>query len=95
MSALTLPAAQGTLYYRYDNGDYDSKVTSSKCYYRSGSPYLDQVTFVPARNFSGVVSIPFTGRGRMEGLLGPAGDRRGYWIGPHRVPGEAQQLCHL
>ena len=54
------PAAQGTLYYRYDNGDYDSKVTSSKCYYRSGSPYLDQVTFVPARNFSGVVSIPFT-----------------------------------
>lgn len=57
------PAAQGTLYYRYDNGDYDSKVTSSKCYYRSGSPYLDQVTFVPARNFSGVVSIPFTGRG--------------------------------
>lgn len=58
----TLPASsRGTLYYNYRNGNYESKVSASKNYYRSSSPYLDQVTFVPAASFSGTVSIPFTG----------------------------------
>ena len=35
MSAFwSCPASKGTLYYGYDDGDYDSKVTESKSYYR-------------------------------------------------------------
>lgn len=57
----TLPASsQGTLYYKYNNGSYDSKVTASKNYYRSSSPYLDEVSFVPASNFTGTCSISYT-----------------------------------
>lgn len=55
-------ASRGTLYYDYDDGDYDSKVTESRSYYRSQSPYLNRVTFVPENGFSGAVSIDFTGR---------------------------------
>lgn len=56
----TLPASsQGTLY--YDNGNYASKVSASGSYYTAQSPYLDQVSFVPAASFTGTVSIPFTG----------------------------------
>ena len=55
-------ASRGTLYYEYDDGDYDSKVTESRSYYRSQSPYLNRVTFVPENGFSGAVSIDFTGR---------------------------------
>lgn len=54
-------SSEGTLYYNYNNGDYDSKVTASKSYYRSASPYLDKVTFVPKSGFTGTVSIDFTG----------------------------------
>ena len=58
----TLPSSlEGTLYYNYSNGDYDSKVTASKSYYRSASPYLDKVSFVPKSGFTGTVSIDFTG----------------------------------
>ena len=58
----TLPSSsRGTLYYDYEDGDYASKVTASRSYYRSSSPYLDRVSFVPAASFSGTVSIPFTG----------------------------------
>ena len=57
-----LPASSnGTLYYGYDNGDYESRVTSTQNYYRAGNPYLDKVTFVPNTNFSGSVSVNFTG----------------------------------
>ncbi|MGN8969008.1 S-layer homology domain-containing protein [Intestinimonas sp. HCP28S3_D6] len=54
-------SSKGTLYYDYDDGEYESKVTASKSYYRSGNPYLDKVTFVPDENFAGTVSIDFTG----------------------------------
>ena len=54
-------SSKGTLYYDYDDGEYESKVTASKSYYRSGNPYLDKVAFVPADNFAGTVSIDFTG----------------------------------
>ena len=58
----TLPdSSEGTLYYNYNNGDYDSRVTASKSYYRSSSPYLDKVTFVPKSGFTGTVSIEFVG----------------------------------
>ena len=59
----TLPSSgKGTLYYRYDNGDYDKKVSSSSAYYYDDSPYLEDVSFVPARNWSGTLTIPFTAR---------------------------------
>lgn len=59
----TLPSSsEGTLYYNYtSSGDYDSKVTASRSYYRSSSPYLDRVTFVPKSGFTGTVSIDFVG----------------------------------
>lgn len=54
-------SSKGTLYYNYtSSGSYDSKVSSGKNYYRSSSPYLDRVTFVPKSGFIGTVSIPYT-----------------------------------
>lgn len=58
----SLPASsRGTLYYDYDDGDYESRVSSSRSYYRNARPYLDRVSFVPARGYAGTVSIDFTG----------------------------------
>ena len=58
----TLPAtSRGILYYGYDDGDYDKKVSASTEYFLSKSPYLEQVTFVPAKNYTGTVIIDFTG----------------------------------
>ena len=60
----SLPSSsQGDLYYNYDlaDRDYDSRVTTSKSYYRSSTPYLDKVSFVPDNGFTGTVEIPFTG----------------------------------
>lgn len=59
----TPPAgSRGTLYYQYNSsGGYDSVVSNTIKYYRSGSPRLSSVTFVPADGYTGTVSIPFTG----------------------------------
>jgi len=58
----TLPSSTyGTLYYDYDDGEYDSKVTAAKKYYYAGSPYLSKVAFVPDEDFEGTVSIKYTG----------------------------------
>lgn len=59
----SLPSSsEGVLYYNYTNsGSYDSKVTESKKYYRSSSPYLRRVTFVADEDFSGTVNFDFTG----------------------------------
>lgn len=55
-------SSEGTLYYNYtSSGSYDSKVTESKHYYRSSSPYLRRVTFVAAEDYSGTVNFDFTG----------------------------------
>lgn len=54
-------SSQGTLYYNYANSYNSSKVSASTSYYRSGSPSISNVCFVPAGGFSGVVSIPFSG----------------------------------
>jgi hypothetical protein len=59
----TLPSSsRGVLYYNYTGtGTYTEKVSSSEQYYRSRSPYLDQVTFVPASGYTGTVSISYRG----------------------------------
>ena len=58
----TLPSdSKGTLYYQYDKSG-EKKVSSSTSYYRSSSPRLYDVTFVPAKEYTGNVEISFTGR---------------------------------
>lgn len=54
-------SSQGTLYYNYDSAYSSSKVSASTNYYRSDSPGVSDVCFVPASGFTGVVSIPFSG----------------------------------
>ncbi|MEA4942773.1 MAG: S-layer homology domain-containing protein [Oscillibacter sp.] len=61
----TLPSSSiGTLYYNYtSSSSYGSKVSASTNYYRSSSPYLDSVSFVPASGWTGTADIAFTGYG--------------------------------
>ena len=54
-------SSKGTLYYQYDKSG-EKKVTSSTSYYRSSSPRLYDVTFVPAKEYTGNVELSFTGR---------------------------------
>lgn len=53
-------ASQGTLYYS-STGSSSNQITENQRFYRSSSPYLDQVIFRAGDDFSGTVSIPFTG----------------------------------
>lgn len=59
----TLPSSKyGKLYYNYTSASkYDSEVSSSKKYYYDGTPYLSRITFVPYRDYSGAVTIKYTG----------------------------------
>ncbi|HVI40008.1 MAG TPA: S-layer homology domain-containing protein [Anaerovoracaceae bacterium] len=59
----TLPSSSnGTLYYGYSsNGNYTSKVKESTKYYYGSSPYLLNVTFVPANDITGTVTISYKG----------------------------------
>lgn len=61
----TLPSSSiGTLYYNYTSSNsYGSKVSSGTNYYRSSSPYLDNVSFVPASGWTGTADVAFTGYG--------------------------------
>ena len=61
----TLPSSSiGTLYYNYtSSSSYGNKVLASTSYYRSSSPYLDNVSFVPASGWTGTADIAFTGYG--------------------------------
>lgn len=52
-------ASKGTLYYNYSAGQWSQKVDGTTKYYLSSSPSVEKVTFVPAQNFSGTVSIPY------------------------------------
>ena len=54
-------SSKGTFYYRYGESRYEEKISSSDKYYRSSSPKLDDVTFVPADDYSGTLSVSFTG----------------------------------
>jgi len=52
---------QGKLYYNYvSDTQYESVVSTKTAYYRNSLPYLSYVTFVPAKDFTGTVSIEFT-----------------------------------
>lgn len=58
----TLPASsRGVLYLGYDDGDYDAKVSASRSYYFDDDPAISDITFVPDEDFSGTVSIKYTG----------------------------------
>lgn len=58
----TLPSpSQGTLYYNYDNGNYDSKISASKDYFYDDTPKISKITFVPDKSFTGVCKIKFNG----------------------------------
>ncbi|MGE4484045.1 MAG: S-layer homology domain-containing protein [Oscillospiraceae bacterium] len=58
----TLPSsACGQLYYGYtSSSNYTSKVSVSAKYYKSASPQLSKVTFVPNTGYVGTVTIPYT-----------------------------------
>ena len=80
---LTPPSSsKGSLYYRYGESRYEEKVSSSDKYYRSSSPKLDDITFVPDDDYNGTVSIPFSGEstngskfsGTMKIRVGDAGE---------------------
>ena len=66
---LSLPTSlEGTLYYDYSgSGSYASRVSDTTRYYRSDSPQISRITFVPAQGFTGTVSIPYTGYDRDGG----------------------------
>ncbi|MPM26530.1 hypothetical protein SDC9_73034 [bioreactor metagenome] len=59
----TLPqSSTGTLYYNYyAQGSYTSFVAANTAYYRSSSPYLSSVSFVPVYGYTGTVNIGYTG----------------------------------
>ena len=52
---------EGILYYDYRAGVNPTMLDSSTTLYTSGGVSIDKVSFMPARGFSGTVSIPFTG----------------------------------
>ncbi|KUG04902.1 hypothetical protein ASZ90_017640 [hydrocarbon metagenome] len=59
----TLPSSTyGKLYYDYTSSStYDAAVSASTKYYRSTSPYISYISFVPNSRYSGTVSISYTG----------------------------------
>ena len=58
-----LPSSSvGTLRYNYNSSSSTgSAVSAGSSYYRSSSPYLSNVSFVPASGFSGTADIRYTG----------------------------------
>lgn len=53
---------QGTLYYNYRlSSAYNSPVTAGTRYFRTSTPKISLVYFVPASGFHGTVTIPYTG----------------------------------
>lgn len=56
-----LPSSSaGTLYLDY-NTSSSAKVAADRNYYRNASPWISDITFVPASNYSGTVTVPFIG----------------------------------
>lgn len=56
----SLPASTaGILYLNYTSSS-STRVAASRRYYRNSSPYISDISFVPATNYSGTVTIPFT-----------------------------------
>ncbi len=53
-------SSRGTLYYNYSpSGQYSPKVNTSTRYYASSSPSIDDITFVPAKGYTGDVDVPY------------------------------------
>lgn len=50
---------KGTLYYNYTPEQWSQKVDGSTKYYLDSTPSLEKVTFVPAENFTGTVTVPY------------------------------------
>lgn len=57
----SVSSSKGTLYLDYGGKNEEKLSTSTKCYYND-SPYLSNVTFVPANNYTGTFTISYTGR---------------------------------
>ena len=55
----TVSSSYGKLYYDYDGDDEDT-VSSSDKYYASKSPYIKNVSFVPAKNYTGTVTVSYS-----------------------------------
>ena len=56
-----LPASSaGILYLNYSSSS-STRVTTDRNYYRNSTPRISDITFVPASNYSGTVTVPFTG----------------------------------
>ena len=78
-------SSRGALYYDYDSRD-EEVVASGDRFYRTSSPRLDDVTFVPGSGYAGAVTVEFSGRGtngdRFTGTLriqvGSSGGRIAY-----------------
>jgi hypothetical protein len=58
----TLPSASsGLLYYGYTSPEkYTSKVSSTQKYYKTSSPLLSDVSFVPYKDYSGTATVEYT-----------------------------------
>ena len=54
-------SSRGTLYYNHSSSSNGTRVDENVSIYRSGSPSLSRVAFVPSRSWSGSVNIGFTG----------------------------------
>ncbi len=53
-------ASRGTLYYNYSaTGQWSQKVDGDTRYYVGSSPSLEKVTFVPAENYTGAVTVSY------------------------------------
>ena len=57
----SVSSSKGTLYRDYGGKNEDKLSTSTKCYYND-SPYLSNVTFVPAKDYTGTFTISYSGR---------------------------------
>lgn len=59
----TLPASKyGKLYYKYTSETkFDSAVSANTKYYYDSTPLLSNVTFVPYKDYSGTVTVNYTG----------------------------------
>ena len=57
----SLPSSgKGTLYLNYTSSS-STRVTTDRNYYRTSTPRISSISFVPDRDYKGTVSIPFTG----------------------------------
>ena len=59
---LTQPSAsEGALYYDYSGTSYEEKISESTRYFRSSSPRISKIDFVPRSGYTGTATIPYVG----------------------------------